>query len=149
GDLAAANAVVYSVGPGYFQTMGISLMSGRDVDERDTATSTPVALVNETFVRKVLKTDHPVGGHFTYGPGGKPVEVIGVVADATYETIGEAPTAAAFNPARQWYNPTTVVVVRSSLPEAETAAAIRQLVSRLDPSLPLYDVEGAEAMMWW
>jgi predicted permease len=149
GDLAAANAVVYSVGPGYFRTMGISLTSGRDIDARDTATSTPVALVNETFVHKVLKTDHPVGMRFTYGPGGKLVEVIGVVADATYETIGEAPTAAAFNPAAQWYNPTTVVVVRSSLPEAETAAGIRQLVSRLDPSLPLYDVEGAEAMMWW
>jgi len=149
GDLAAANAVVYSVGPGYFRTVGIAFAAGRDVDARDTATSTPVAVVNETFVRRVLKTDHPIGAHFTYGPGGKPVEVIGVVADATYETIGEAPTAAAFNPEPQWYNPTTVLVVRSSLPEPETAAAIRQLVSRLDPALPLYDVEGADAMMWW
>ena len=148
-DPAAANAVVYSVGPGYFRTVGIPLLSGRDVDGRDTATSTPVAVVNEAFVRQVLKTDHPVGAHFTYGPGGKLTEVIGVVADATYETIGEAPTAAAFNPEPQWYNPTTVLVVRSSLPEAETAAAIRQLISRLDPALPLYDVQGAEAMMWW
>jgi predicted permease len=148
-DPAAANAVVYSVGPGYFRTVGIPLLSGRDVDGRDTATSTPVAVVNEAFVRQVLKTDHPVGAHFTYGPGGKLTEVIGVVADATYETIGEAPTAAAFNPELQWYNPTTVLVVRSSLPETETAAAIRQLVSRLDPALPLYDVQGAEAMMWW
>ena len=149
GDPAAANAVVYSVGPGYFRTVGMPLLAGRDVDARDTETSTPVAVVNETFVREVLKTDHPVGAHFTYGPGGKQVEVIGVVGDATYETIGEAPAAAAFNPEAQWYNPTTVLAVRSSLPEAETAATIRQLVSRLDPSLPLYDVEGAEAMMWW
>jgi len=149
GDPPAANAVVYSVGPGYFRTIGIPLLSGRDIDARDTQTSTPVAIVNETFVRQVLKTDHPVGAHFTYGPGGKLTEVIGVVGDAMYETIGEAPTAAAFNPEAQWYNPTTVLIVRSSLPEGETAAAVRQLVSRLDPSLPLYDVEGAEAMMWW
>jgi predicted permease len=149
GDPAPASAVVYSVAPGYLKTMGIALLSGRDFDARDTATSTPVAIVNETFVRQVLRTDAPIGAHFTYGPGGRFVEVVGVTADATFETIGEVPRAAAFNPEPQWYNPTTVLAVRSSLPEAETAAALRQLVARLDPSLPLYDVEGAEAMMWW
>ncbi len=149
GDPAPATAVVYSVAPGYLKTMGIALLSGRDFDARDTATSTPVAIVNETFVRQVLQTDAPIGAHFTYGPGGRRVEVVGVTADATFETIGEAPRAAAFNPEPQWYNPTTVLAVRSSLPEGETAVALRQLVARLDPSLPLYDVEGAEAMMWW
>ena len=149
GDPADANAVTYSVSPGYFRTVGIPLLIGRDFDARETATSAPVAIVNETFVRRVLRTPSPVGAHFTYGPGGRLVEVIGVVADATYETIGEASRAAAFNPEQQWYNPTTVLAVRSSLPEGETAAAIRQVVGRLDPSLPLYDVEGAEEMMWW
>lgn len=149
GDPAAATAVVYSASPGFLRTLGVSLLSGRDFDARDTATSTPVAIVNETFVRQVLRTDAPIGAHFTYGPAGRLVEVIGVTADATFETIGEAPRAAAFNPEPQWYNPTTVLAVRSSLPEAETAAALRQVVARLDPSLPLYDVEGAEAMMWW
>lgn len=149
GDPAAATAVVYSASPGFLRTLGVSLLNGRDFDARDTATSTPVAIVNETFVRQVLRTDAPIGAHFTYGPAGRLVEVIGVTADATFETIGEAPRAAAFNPEPQWYNPTTVLAVRSSLPEAETAAALRQVVARLDPSLPLYDVEGAEAMMWW
>jgi predicted permease len=149
GDPAPATAVVYSVAPGYLKTMGIALLSGRDFDARDTPTSTPVAIVNETFVRQVLQTAAPIGAHFTYGPGGRLVEVVGVTADATFETIGEAPRAAAFNPEPQWYNPTTVLAVRSTLPEGETAAALRQLVARLDPSLPLYDVEGAEAMMWW
>jgi predicted permease len=148
GDPAPATAVVYSVSPGYLKALGIALLSGRDFDARDTATSTSVAIVNETFVRQVLRTDTPIGAHFTYGPGGRLIEVVGVTADATFETIGETPRAAAFNPEPQWYNPATVMAVRSSLPEAETAAALRQLVARLDPSLPLYDVEGAESMMW-
>ena len=114
GDPSPATAVVYSVAPGYLKTMGIALLSGRDFDARDTATSTPVAIVNETFVRQVLRTDTPIGAHFTYGPGGRFVEVVGVTADATFETIGEAPRAAAFNPEPQWYNPTTVLAVRSS-----------------------------------
>jgi hypothetical protein len=76
------------------------------------------------------------------------VEVVGVVADAKYETIGEPPTPAAFNPETQRYNPTTILSVRSSRPEAETASAIRQLASRLDPALPLYDVENAQDMTW-
>jgi predicted permease len=149
GDPADGTAVFYSVSPGYFRTVGIPLLSGRDFDARETSTSTPVAIVNETFVRQVLRTPTPIGAHFTYGPGGRLVEVIGVVADSTYETIGEGSRPAAFNPEPQSYNPTTVLAVRSSLPEAETAAAIRQVVARLDPALPLYDVEGADSMMWW
>jgi len=149
GEPPAANAVVYSVSPAYLRTVGIPLLSGRDFDARDTPTSEPVAIVNETFVRQVLRTPHPIGAHFTYGPQGRPIEVIGVAGDSKFETIGEAPAAAAFNPETQWYNPTSDLVVRSSLPEGEVGASIRQLLARLDPSLPLYDVGGVEQLIWF
>ncbi|MGH9409772.1 MAG: FtsX-like permease family protein, partial [Vicinamibacterales bacterium] len=148
GDPPAANAVVYSVSPGYLRTIGMPLLSGRDFDARDTATSTEVAIVNETFARHLFKSTNALGRYFRFGPGGPIVEVVGVVGDAKYETLGEAPTSAAFNPETQWYNSTTVLSVRSSLPEGEIAAAIRQLTARLDPALPLYDVESAQEMTW-
>jgi predicted permease len=148
GDKPAANAVVYSMSPGFLRTMGMPLLSGRDFDARDTAKSPDVAVVNEAFARRVFKTSNAVGSRFHFGPGGPLVEVVGVVADAKYETIGEAPNPAAFNPETQWYNSTTVLTVKSSLPEPETAAALRQLAARLDPALPLYDVQGVQQTLW-
>ena len=148
GDPAAANAVVYSVSPGFLRTVGMPLLSGRDFDARDSATSPEVSIVNEAFARRVFKSTHVLGQHFRSGPGGPLIEVVGVVADAKYETLGESATPAVFNPETQWYNSTTVLSVRSSLPEGETAAAIRQVAARLDPALPLYDVESAQEMTW-
>jgi predicted permease len=148
GDPEAANAVVYSVSPGFLRTIGMPLLSGRDFDARDSATSPEVSIVNETFAKQVFKSTNPMGQHFRFGPGGPLIEVVGVVADGKYENLGEAPTPAAFNPETQWYNSTTVLSVRSSLPEGETAAAVRQVAARLDPALPLYDVESAQEMTW-
>lgn len=147
-DPPATTAVVYSVSPGFLRTIGMPLLSGRDFDARDIATAPEVSIVNETFARQMFKTTSAVGQHFRFGPGGPIIEVVGVVADAKYETIGEPATPAAFNPEAQWYNSTTVLSVRSSLPEPQTAAAIRQVAARLDPALPLYDVESAQEMAW-
>ncbi|MGH9407845.1 MAG: ABC transporter permease [Vicinamibacterales bacterium] len=82
GDPAAANAVVYSASPGFLRTIGMTLLSGRDFDARDTAASPDVAIVNEAFARQVFKTSNPLGARFRFGPGGPLVEVVGVVADA-------------------------------------------------------------------
>lgn len=147
-DPPAANAVVYSASPGFFRTIGMSLVRGRDFDARDTATSPQVAIVNETFARLVFKSGNAIGQRFHFGPGGPEIEVVGVVADAKYETIGEPPTPAAYSPESQAYNSTTVLSVRSALSGPDTAAAIRQLAARLDPALPLYDVESDQELTW-
>ena len=61
------------VGPGYFKTMGTTLLSGRDFDDRDTATSPKVAIVNEAFVREIFGGQNPVGRSYRVdGDAGKP-----------------------------------------------------------------------------
>lgn len=60
------------VGPGYFQTIGTPLLAGRDFAD-DTATSVKVAIVNQAFVRKILKSADPLGKRFRiHEPPGKP-----------------------------------------------------------------------------
>jgi putative ABC transport system permease protein len=81
------------ISPGYFHTLGTTLLAGRDFDAHDTATSPKVAIVNESFVRKILNGQSPVGVHFrqeTYV--GKPAPmylIIGLVKDTKYSDMRE------------------------------------------------------------
>ena len=79
------------LGPGYFQTLGTPLLAGRDFDERDTANSPKVAIVNQAFVRKILKGADPMGKRFRiHEPPGKPrprYEIVGVTGDNKFQGI--------------------------------------------------------------
>ena len=73
--------------PGWFETMGMPLLSGRDFNDRDRVGSPPVAVVNEAFARRYLPGQQPIGQtlrvDFDTGPR---YEIVGVVADAVYTT---------------------------------------------------------------
>ena len=64
--------------------------------------------------------DNPLGKRFHLGPGGAPIEVVGVTEDGKYEVLVESQKLAIFLPATQQYNTTTTMIVRSSLPEEES-----------------------------
>lgn len=80
-----------SVAPGFFETLGIPLLIGRTVNDRDTPASTAVAIVNESFVHQYLLNQNPLGQHISLGdpfraPG---AEIVGVVADSKYYDLRE------------------------------------------------------------
>lgn len=93
------------ISPGYFQTLRTPLLKGRNFNETDTKTSAPVAIVNETFVRKFFPNTDPVGKHFRrVGDQIKPaaqIEIVGLVRDSKYESIREDTLPQAFFPATQ------------------------------------------------
>jgi predicted permease len=136
------NAAYYMVSPGYFRTMGTRLLSGRDFTWRDNGQAA-VAIINERLARELTGTADAVGKRFREY-NGSPVEIVGVVEDGKYETLTETPIGAIFWPSMQAYNGSTLVLARSSLPEAALAAEMRDAVAPVDPHLPLYDV-GAVA----
>ena len=71
--------------PGWFETMGIRLLNGRDFDDRDRAGSPPVAIVNEAFVRKYLSGQSPIGQILRVDSDDGPrFEIVGLAADAVY-----------------------------------------------------------------
>jgi predicted permease len=129
----------YQVSPGYFRTLGTRLLAGRDFSPADREGSPPVAIVNETFARRVLGSAEAVGQRFRYGFGGRSlVEVIGVAEDGKYTTLTEDPRPALFQPILQRYNSTTTVLVRSRLPEDQAAGELRRAIAALDSGLPVY-----------
>jgi predicted permease len=140
-------AVKYQVSPGFFQTLGIRMLQGRDISWRDTSTSRRVVVINEAFAHQILGGRDVLGRHFRYGAQGPPVEVVGVVETGRYQSLTEAETPAVFEPILQAYNTTTVMLVRTSRPSAEVASDIRRVMHSLDPSLPLFGVRGVEEML--
>jgi putative ABC transport system permease protein len=98
------------VTPGWFATYGTPILSGRDVDARDTSSGPQVVLVNEAFSRRYLPNKNPLGATVRFVPGRAnevqlPKTIIGVVADSVYRTMRETPPPIMYMPLTQWNLP--------------------------------------------
>jgi putative ABC transport system permease protein len=131
------------VGPGYFQAMGSALRSGRDFTRADRSDTEPVAIVNETFARRLWPGMDPLGRRFRFGSPDRPsVEVVGVVADGKYQTVGETPQLHVFFSALQRYSSQSTFVVHTSDSPEVHGPAVRAAVQALDPDLPVTDMRS-------
>jgi predicted permease len=123
------------VTPGYFRTLRMPLVSGRNFDDRDRAGAPGVVIVNETFARRVWPGQNAVGQRLVLGVSRFPLEVVGVARDARYRTIGESQQAFLYHPAAQAYEPITWLLMRprgaSGVPE------VRALLQDMNPNLPI------------
>ena len=140
GDIRPSEAVsahIYQVSPRYFEAVGTRFVSGRDFTAEDTRDRPAVAIVNQAFVRRAMRTHDPLGRRFRTGAT-RFVQVVGVVEDGKYEDLSDSPEPAIFEPAAQSYNSTTVLVARSSGPEADMARQMAAIVTDLDPRVPLF-----------
>jgi predicted permease len=137
-------AAYYQVSPGFFRTLGIRLIAGRDFDWHDDAKSPRVAILNRTLATRLLGGVNVVGRRFRYG---ELIQVAGVVEDAKTETLTEDPEPCVYWPMLQSYNATTTLVARSHAPETEMVAAMRRAVQRLDEGLPLYQTGSLEQLI--
>ncbi len=147
-DLTSATYVT----PRFFEAMRIPVRRGRVLDARDRAGAPPAVVVNEAFVRAFVPDTDPLGQHLTLS--NIEWEIVGVVGNVQlrpgwgdFGPISVMPLA--YVPAAQvsdqfvrlvhgWFLPT--FVVRSSLPPAQTSAAIREAIAAVDPLLPLASI---------
>lgn len=129
------------VEPGYFKTIGTPLLTGRDFDERDSATSTKVAIVNQAFVRKILKGAGPLGKQFRiHEPPGKPrplYQIVGVTGDNKFQDMHEEFLPFMYFPASQQEKPgpDDQIIIRSSLPLASLMASTKRAISDVNPGI--------------
>ena len=125
------------VSPGYFETMGIGLLRGRDFRPSDTKTTPRVAVVNQTAAEAYWPGRNAVGQQISFGGEGLPLEVIGVVRTANYLAVGEAPQALVYVSLVQYYFPTAVLYVRTAGDPELAMPAVRRAVQGLDGKLLL------------
>ncbi|MGD0498992.1 MAG: ABC transporter permease [Bryobacteraceae bacterium] len=125
------------VSPGYFKTLGIPLLSGRDFSPLDGPDAPRVAVLNQAAADLFWPGRDPLGRQLRFAGDNRPAEVIGVARNANYLTIGEPPQALLYLSLDQYYFPTAVLHIRTrGDPEAAVAAA-RAEVQSLDRNLPL------------
>jgi predicted permease len=130
-----------NVDPGYFDTMGTRLVAGRAIDGRDTASSRPVAVINETLARRYWQApEGAIGRRFRTRAAGPWIEVVGVARDGKYMLIGEPATPYCFMPLEQNYQGRITVLLRTGAPVETLIPAIRAQVAALDPNLPVFGV---------
>jgi hypothetical protein len=133
------------VSPGYFETMQIPFLAGRDVTERDTGASPFVLVVNERFAREYVGEGDPIGQSVRslaepFYPEAT-YQIVGVVSDARYRDLREAPPAIAYSPEQQ--NPDTrprlIVVTRSSLLPATLTRSLVSATQSVNSGVVLTD----------
>ncbi len=102
-DRAKAPSANYrAIAPGHFRTLGVPLLSGRDVDARDLAESAPVVLISQTLARRHFPDRSPIGERIEIDDRPwRTVEIVGVVGDVKYTGLDAEPTADVYVPYAQ------------------------------------------------
>jgi putative ABC transport system permease protein len=134
---------------GYFGTMGIPLLRGRNFSETEQTQPKRVILINEALARKYFPNQDPLGQRLdvVMFDDPTPTEIIGIVGNVRYDTlIDEAPPAVYFSHSDLTYSFMTVVVRTDGDPTA-IAPAIQREIRALDPNQPVSDVRTMDQVM--
>jgi len=136
------SAMYYDVTPGYFQAMGIPVLSGRDFSRADALGTPRVCIINDVLARDYFPGQDPVGRRLFIGagPGHAFREIVGVVGSVKHYWLGEKPYPQAYEPLAQMPNSGATIVVRGSLDPATLTSAVRGAVQSVDAQLPIAHV---------
>ncbi len=137
----------FDVSPGFFATLGVPIMRGRDFDGRDIGGAPLVALVNEALARRYWLGEDPVGKRITLREEKATFTVIGVVRDVAPVEPGKATEPQLYWSNRQRPRPFSYFVVRTSLPPGSLAHTIRARVRMVDRDLVPGSVRTMSEMM--
>jgi putative ABC transport system permease protein len=148
-------AALRGVSPGYTSAMGIPIRAGRALTPADDLRGAPVALVNETFVRRFFGSRNPIGGRISVGgPAGPWRSVVGVVADVRHRALATDPRPEVLLP---WVQLDTAFltawargisfVVRSDLDLTSAASLIRSQVRQVDANTPIVELQPVSELV--
>lgn len=134
--------------PGLFKTLNIPMLRGRDFSERDDTKSPGVVVVNEAFAHKYFPNEDPLGKHITPGASnsGKPQprEIIAVVGNVKNRSLDMEDVPVYYISSTQLNFGSMTVCLKTNVDPHSVVSAVRNVVSSMDPDLPLYDIKTME-----
>ena len=134
-----------TVSPGYFETLGIRQLRGRDFTFDDRAGAPGVAIVSRTFVDRAWPGEDPIGRRFRFGRRDGPfLTIVGVVDDIKNQVITETPDPFVYLPVTQEYTGALNLLARGSAPGAAMPELLRREIMAVDPDLSLTPVISVE-----
>ena len=130
---------VHFVNSGYFHSMGVPLLRGRELAASDTAKSNPVVVINQKVADEIWPGQDPLGRHITI-LGDKQLEVVGIVGNVLHNGLTEPAQFESYLPFAQTPSSYVGLAIRSQGDQASLFAAVRNIVAELDPELPVHDM---------
>lgn len=127
-----------SVGADYFATLRITMLAGREFEDRDDASVQKVAIVNETMARRFWESPEGAIGKRVAVPAGDWRTIVGVARDLKYSRLTEAPRPYVYLAASQNYRSALVIHARSRAAGTEVLDRLQQHVRSIDPDLPVF-----------
>ena len=144
GPDADSNARYNLIAPGYFQTMGMQLLAGREFTRTDRMGTPKVAIVNEAFAKKFALGDAAIGKRMGTGRGdgvALDTEIVGIVRDARYSEVKDPVPPIFFRPYRQQERVGGLFFyLRTAGPPEGTLRTIHRVVAGVDPNLPVEEL---------
>ncbi len=131
-----------AVSDGFFSTMGIPLLAGRDFDKRDGATAAPVAIVSEAMARKFFGSPAVVGRRFQLQRGSSwspPIEIVGVVGDTKYQSLRDSAQSIVYYPQAQQEAASQgrQFELRTDGPPLAVAPTVKAIIGEFSPRITL------------
>lgn len=133
-----ANNYVNATSPGYFRTLGIPLLDGRDFNSADISNSAKVAIVNRSFSNHYWQGRSPIGQWFERGKS--KIEIVGLVGDAKYNTLRDSEPPVIYFPLAQQSFDTLVAHIRSDLGPTELAGIVQQVLNENAQNVSIFGV---------
>jgi predicted permease len=139
-DHAQLNANV--IGPGFFRTLGIPFVAGRDFGDQDSEGGPPAVIVNETMARMHFRGENPIGKRVSFfGLRGPWREIVGVVRDSKYRTLDEPALPVVYLPLVQQYETPMTLYMRVSVPPESLIGSLRHEILAMEPNLPASNIQ--------
>ncbi len=132
------------VGPGYFSTLGVPLLAGRDFTNADGPKAPLVVIVNERFAKRYFGNENPIGRRILFRREKEPVQIVGVVRDGKIVSLREDPQRCVYLPSTQTEIQYMTFYARATQEPSATIQMLRQEVRRQDPNLPIFSVTTME-----
>ncbi len=147
---AGRNIMNTSISPGYFQTLQIPFIEGRDFDDRDRKGSQRTIIVNQRMAEILWPGESAVGKRILVGTDSKdPIEVIGVVKTGKYRSLNEDPKPFYYYAAMQRGPANMTLFIRTTGDPASLVNPVRNYIQTLDRRMPIYGVKTMPQHMTW
>ncbi|MFL6594863.1 MAG: ADOP family duplicated permease, partial [Chthoniobacterales bacterium] len=133
--------------PGWFRTLGIPLLAGRDFNERDMIDHPNVVVISATGAKTVFGNEDPIGQTLLVTSGSVPVEIVGVVGDVRSARLDQKNDMEFYRPFAQENFPFVTITVRSPLPPDTVTKSVQAALKGIDPGLALIQPQPVSAVM--
>lgn len=140
-------AALRQVNSGYFDTVGTPLLQGRVFNERDSASSPPVAIVNQTVAERSWPGKNPIGKHIANSRDMIQREVVGVVSDVKFNALNIVNSEEMYLPLEQVPWPATTLIVHSQGDPQALVSGVRAKIAEIDSNLPVTSVASWDSIV--